>query len=120
MKYAWNFLLHHVDRDPAGRMYSKLIFTLNDTKEGGLVWISSNVLACYYPKHWASPAFTDAGLLGSGVVQDPRGDPRLSGEKILEVHFLLKVSYLSYQASLEEADHGLEIRSGEKGEIEWK
>lgn len=65
-----------------------------------------------------SPAFTDAGLLGSGVAQDHRGDPRLSGEKILEVHFPLKVSYLCYQASLEEADHGLEIRSGDKGEIE--
>lgn len=68
-------------------------------------------LACKYPKHCMGSAFTDAGLLGSGVAQDLYWGP-------WGLTFPLKIIHLCYQSFLEEANPGQEMRSGGRNGIE--
>lgn len=120
MKYAWNFLLHHVDRDPAGRMHSKLIFTLNYTKERGLVWISSKCTGMLISQTLCESSLYWRWIVRFWCSSGSLGWPSPIWWEDLGGSFPLKVSYLCYSASLEETYHGPERRSGDKGEIEWK
>lgn len=120
MKYAWNFLHHHVDRDPTGRMHSKLIFTMNYTKERSLVWISSKCTGILISQTLCESSLYWHWIVRFWCSSGSQGWPSPIWWEDLGGSFPLRVSYLYYQASLEEADQGLEIISGDKGEMEWK